>query len=207
MVLGCFRGCIQQGGWEGISKFLIPPPPQHWFLGLRSTRRFPHGFFFRGRKAAAKPTPPAATRCNQLQANVPTMPRENMIHGTSNRLLYLWINLEHQKIANARRFLFSCSSSQKLMFQVLPQALFLLSFGGSVTPKMWFFHYGSITSRGFIVSNHEPKRHPQSTRGRHEPSINILNTMKTTNHLVGGWPTPLKNMKASWDYNSQYMET
>ena len=24
--------------------------------------------------------------------------------------------------------------------------------------------------------------------------------------LVGGWPTPLKNMKVSWDYYSQYME-
>ena len=27
------------------------------------------------------------------------------------------------------------------------------------------------------------------------------------NHwLVGGWATPLKNMKVSWDYYSQYME-
>ena len=25
-------------------------------------------------------------------------------------------------------------------------------------------------------------------------------------HLVGGIPTPLKNMKVSWDYYSQYME-
>ena len=25
-------------------------------------------------------------------------------------------------------------------------------------------------------------------------------------YLVGGWPTPLKNMKASWDDDSQYME-
>ena len=24
--------------------------------------------------------------------------------------------------------------------------------------------------------------------------------------LVGGWPTPLKNMKVSWDDYSQYME-
>jgi len=24
--------------------------------------------------------------------------------------------------------------------------------------------------------------------------------------LVGGMPTPLKNMKVSWDYYSQYME-
>ena len=24
--------------------------------------------------------------------------------------------------------------------------------------------------------------------------------------LVGGWPTPLKNMKVSWDYYSQHME-
>ena len=26
-------------------------------------------------------------------------------------------------------------------------------------------------------------------------------------HLVGGIPTPLKNMKVSWEYDSQYMET
>ena len=26
------------------------------------------------------------------------------------------------------------------------------------------------------------------------------------NSLVGGIPTPLKNMKVSWDYYSQYME-
>ena len=26
------------------------------------------------------------------------------------------------------------------------------------------------------------------------------------NKLVGGWPTPLKNMKVSWGYYSQYME-
>ena len=25
------------------------------------------------------------------------------------------------------------------------------------------------------------------------------------NNLVGGWPTPLKNMKVSWEYDSQYM--
>ena len=25
-------------------------------------------------------------------------------------------------------------------------------------------------------------------------------------YLVGGWPTPLKNMKVSWGYYSQYME-
>ena len=25
-------------------------------------------------------------------------------------------------------------------------------------------------------------------------------------NLVGGWPTPLKNNKVSWDYNPQYME-
>ena len=25
-------------------------------------------------------------------------------------------------------------------------------------------------------------------------------------YLVGGIPTPLKNMKVSWDYSSQYME-
>ena len=25
-------------------------------------------------------------------------------------------------------------------------------------------------------------------------------------YLVGGWPTPLKNMKVSWAYSSQYME-
>jgi hypothetical protein len=25
-------------------------------------------------------------------------------------------------------------------------------------------------------------------------------------HLVGGWPSPLKNMKVSWDDYSQYME-
>ena len=25
-------------------------------------------------------------------------------------------------------------------------------------------------------------------------------------YLVGGWPTPLKNMKISWGYYSQYME-
>ena len=26
-------------------------------------------------------------------------------------------------------------------------------------------------------------------------------------YLVGGWPTPLKNMKVSWSYSSQYIET
>ena len=30
---------------------------------------------------------------------------------------------------------------------------------------------------------------------------------KKTSYLVGGIPTPLKNMKVSWDYYSQYMET
>ena len=30
--------------------------------------------------------------------------------------------------------------------------------------------------------------------------------MKHVDVLVGGIPTPLKNMKISWDYYSQYME-
>ena len=30
--------------------------------------------------------------------------------------------------------------------------------------------------------------------------------MLVNNNLVGGIPTPLKNMKVSWDYSSQYME-
>ena len=31
-------------------------------------------------------------------------------------------------------------------------------------------------------------------------------SIKYNPHLVGGWPTPLKNMKVSWDDYSQYME-
>jgi hypothetical protein len=30
--------------------------------------------------------------------------------------------------------------------------------------------------------------------------------MKNVDILVGGIPTPLKNMKICWDYYSQYME-
>ena len=28
----------------------------------------------------------------------------------------------------------------------------------------------------------------------------------TYSMLVGGWPTPLKNMKVKWEYSSKYME-
>ena len=31
-------------------------------------------------------------------------------------------------------------------------------------------------------------------------------TIDLESNLVGGWPTPLKNMKVSWEYDSQYME-
>ena len=30
--------------------------------------------------------------------------------------------------------------------------------------------------------------------------------MMANNNLVGGWATPLKNMKVSWDDYTQYME-
>ena len=35
----------------------------------------------------------------------------------------------------------------------------------------------------------------------------IVWLMMVNNNLVGGIPTPLKNMKVSWGYYSQYMET
>ena len=38
------------------------------------------------------------------------------------------------------------------------------------------------------------------------PLIKFLGLIPST-FLVGGWPTPLKNMKVSWDYYSQYMES
>ena len=35
----------------------------------------------------------------------------------------------------------------------------------------------------------------------------LTNRRGGTHNLIGGIPTPLKNMKVSWDYYSQYMET
>ena len=44
----------------------------------------------------------------------------------------------------------------------------------------------------------------------HEGKDNFFCCFKSRNlllELVGGWPTPLKNMKVSWDYYSQYIES
>ena len=41
------------------------------------------------------------------------------------------------------------------------------------------------------------------------PEIIVYNLLKKTwgrHYLVGGIPTPLKNMKVNWDHSSQYME-
>ena len=35
----------------------------------------------------------------------------------------------------------------------------------------------------------------------------ILSTTLLLTSLVGGWATPLKNMKVKWEYHSQYMES
>ena len=37
-------------------------------------------------------------------------------------------------------------------------------------------------------------------------AVAFIETFLETLYLVGGWPTPLKNMKVNWDYYSQYME-
>jgi len=38
------------------------------------------------------------------------------------------------------------------------------------------------------------------------PGVGLLMMTPILGYLVGGIPTPLKNMKVSWDYYSQYME-
>ena len=43
--------------------------------------------------------------------------------------------------------------------------------------------------------------HQNSKKGKTSETMR-----QTPDWLVGGWPTPLKNMKVSWDYYSQYME-
>ena len=34
----------------------------------------------------------------------------------------------------------------------------------------------------------------------------LFERLACSDKLVGGWPTPLKNMKVNWDYYSQYMK-
>ena len=57
------------------------------------------------------------------------------------------------------------------------------------------------------------RRHPMIIPSPHEVyhivsswHIIVVREIQYTHVLVGGWPTPLQNMKVSWDYYSQYME-
>ena len=85
---------------------------------------------------------------------------------------------------------------------LLSFALDLYVSGCSTWPTKQPQRHGSLTS--IISGSKAIFSGPGSRLGQIGRSFHLLGWRKKK--LVGGWPTPLKNMKVSWDDYSQYME-
>ena len=104
-----------------------------------------------------------------------------------------------------------CGISDSLVHQVIFSLLGQISsnFSGQATGGVAPPHPPQTTSCQVSLSSHERGHHWSLLGSAPWPSEKGVRNAWTANikqSLVGGWPTPLKNMKVSWDYYSQYME-
>ena len=73
----------------------------------------------------------------------------------------------------------------------------------------WSGEHQTVTCRRFSLLKNTPWSRTQWPLTCHMTQINpnVMSDHVTCRLLVGGWATPLKNMKVNWDDYSQYMGT